>query len=58
MSDTSGGELSENIDEWTQEQKDMYFGVNDNSAVEEQQLAQADVPDVDLNDNEEGGSWA
>ena len=46
MSDTSGGELSENIDEWTQEQKDMYFGVNDNSAVEEQQLAQADVPDV------------
>ncbi len=50
MSDTSSGELSENIDEWTQEQKDTYFGVNDNTSMEDELLAQADVPDVELDD--------
>lgn len=56
MSDNPDGELSENLDEWTQEQKDNYFGVNDETEMEEQQLAQADVPDIELDD--EAGAWA
>jgi hypothetical protein len=48
MSDSgSGGQWSEDPNEWTQEQRDQYFGVIDRSEPAGSLVAVADVPDID-----------
>ena len=46
MSDTANG-LSANVEEWTEEQKQKYFGVQDKTNTEDRNLASVDVPSVE-----------
>jgi hypothetical protein len=44
---SSEGQWSEDPNQWTQEQRDQYFGVNDHSEAAPNLVAEADVPQVD-----------
>jgi hypothetical protein len=50
--DSSGGQWSENPNDWTQEQRDQYFGVIDHSQVANALVAEADVPHIDFGSGE------
>ena len=54
--DSSGGQASgqwsEDPNEWTQEQRDQYFGVVDQSQLAGALVAEADVPHIDFGSGE------
>lgn len=48
----AGGQWSEDPNEWTQEQRDQYFGVIDHSQPAGALVAEADVPQIDFGSGE------
>lgn len=50
--DSSSGQWSEDPNQWTQEQRDQYFGVVDHSESANELVAEADVPHIDFGSGE------